>query len=127
MKKIKLTYWITTALLSLMMLFSAAMYFTSSDIEAAFTHIGFPQYFRVELAMLKVLGAIALVLPVVRGRLKEWAYFGFFLTFVSAFIAHSASGDPASGLVGPLVALLLLLASYFSYRSINGQAAIAQE
>jgi hypothetical protein len=117
MKKVTLTYWITTALLSLMMMLSATVYFTPAGIEG-FAHVGFPQYFRVELALFKILGAVALVLPIARGRLKEWAYFGFFITFLSAFIAHSASGDPSSVLVTPVIALLLLLASYFSYRNL---------
>src|SRR5437868_4857382 len=82
-------YWVGTILFSAMMVFAAYSYLTSPTIAAAFTHLGFPAYFRVELAIAKVLGVIALLAPVPRW-LKEWAYAGFAITLVSAFIAHTA-------------------------------------
>jgi hypothetical protein len=56
-------------------------------------HLGFPDYFRIELGAGKLLGAIALILPFVPRKVKEFAYAGFTIIFVSAFIAHLASGD----------------------------------
>lgn len=94
------------------------MYFTSPDIAGAFHHLGFPDYFRVELAIAKFLGVIALVAPI-PARIKEWAYFGFFATFVSAFVAHFISGDPASAIISPIVATLLLSISYIAYHRIH--------
>ena len=58
----------------------------------AFTHLGFPAYFRVELAWAKLLGVVLLLAPV-PARLKEWAYAGFAINLVSALIAHLAVGD----------------------------------
>ena len=55
----------------------------------AFTHLGFPDYFRVELAWAKLLGVVLLLAPV-PARLKEWAYAGFAITLGSALIAHFA-------------------------------------
>jgi len=95
MKGIKVTYWITTIFISLMMLMSVFMYLTAPQVKAGFAHLGYPDYFRVELAIAKFLGVIALLAPV-KGRIKEWAYFGFFACFVSAFIAHTTVGDPAN-------------------------------
>ena len=116
MKKVTITYWISTGLISLMMLMSSFMYFTASEVKDGFTHLGFPGYFRVELGIAKFLGAAVLLLPMVHSRIKEWAYFGFFVTFVSAFLAHTISGDPGSKAAGPVIALVLLLVSYFSYQ-----------
>lgn len=112
-KTIKTIYWISTALVSLMMTFSAYSYLTNETIKQAFHHLGFPDYFRVELAVAKILGAVLLLLPI-KGQWKEWAYAGFVFTFVSAFIAHTASGDPINNRVGPVVFLIVLLLSYFT-------------
>ncbi len=85
-------------------------------MKAAFVHLGFPGYFRVELAIAKIIGAMVLIVPGVPKILKQFAYFGFALTFVSAFIAHTASGDPISVAIMPLVIFSDCLAvSYFFF------------
>ena len=58
----------------------------------AFTHLGFPAYFRVELSWAKLLGVVLLLAPV-PARLKEWAYAGFAINLGSALIAHLSVGD----------------------------------
>ncbi|WP_257668778.1 DoxX family protein [Parapedobacter tibetensis] len=113
MKKNKIIYWTTTGIITAIMLFSAFGYFTNPDMKAAFVHLGFPDYFRVELGVLNVLGAIALILPRVSDKIKSFAYFGFALTFVSAFIAHFASGDPLSVVIMPIFFLVVLAVSYY--------------
>ena len=96
MKKNKIIYWASTGIIGAMMLFSAYGYLTSEALKAAFVHLGFPAYFRIELAIAKITGAIVLLVPVIPKRIKEFAYLGFALTFISAFIAHISSGDPIS-------------------------------
>jgi len=104
MKAIRITYWITTAIVGLMMTYSAYAYLTQTAMQEGFHHLGYPDYFRVELAIAKLLGAILLLAPLssvgigtsVEARVKEWTYAGFTFTFISAFIAHRASGDPAA-------------------------------
>jgi hypothetical protein len=91
-KATSLGYWIATALLCLQMTFTAYAQLQIPDVAAAFAHMGFPDYFRVELAWAKLVGVAVLLLPV-PGRLKEWAYAGFAFTLVSALIAHFAVGD----------------------------------
>jgi len=110
----KITYWITTAIVSLMMTYSAYAYLTQPAMAQGFHHLGFPSYFRIELAIAKIAGVVVLLAPV-STRLKEWAYAGFTFTFISAFIAHTASGDPVSARVMPLVLLVLLAVSYITY------------
>jgi hypothetical protein len=91
-KATSLGYWIATALLCLQMTFTAYAQLQIPDVAAAFAHMGFPDYFRVELAWAKLVGVAVLLLPV-PSRLKEWAYAGFAYTLVSALIAHFAVGD----------------------------------
>lgn len=117
MKKTTIIFWASTSLLALMMVFSAYSYLANPDMKAAFVHLGFPDYFRIELAVVKVLGAIALVLPMVPKTIKEMTYFGFAITFISASIAHFATGDPQAIAIMPLVFLGLLAVSYFTGKS----------
>lgn len=124
MKSVKIIYWTTTVLVGVMMLFSTYMYFTAADVKQGFVHLGFPDYFRVELAIAKLLGALALLLPVVPARVKEWAYAGFAINFISAFIAHIASGDTLSGSAFPLVLLAILVASYISKEKLQAQSSL---
>jgi uncharacterized membrane protein YphA (DoxX/SURF4 family) len=121
MKITKITYWASTAIVVLMMTYSAYAYLTVPMMDQAFQHLGFPAYFRVELAVAKILGAILLIAPVA-SRFKEWAYAGFSITFVSAFIAHTMSGDPVSARIMPVIFLLLLITSYFSYKKLHTPA-----
>src|SRR5512139_1439447 len=85
-------YWIVTALFCLQMGFTAYAQLRLPQVAEAFTHLGFPAYFRVELSLAKLLG-VALLLAPVPARLKEWAYAGFAITLASALIAHLSVGD----------------------------------
>jgi uncharacterized membrane protein YphA (DoxX/SURF4 family) len=114
MKKLKITYWITTSIIAAMMTFSAYAYFTQEEVKQGFHHLGFPDYFRIELAIAKLIGAIVLLVPI-PSRIKEWAYAGFTINFISASIAHTASGDPIAQCITPLVILAVLSVSYFTY------------
>jgi hypothetical protein len=83
--------------------------------EGAFVHLGFPAYFKVELTVAKILGVLALVIPAVPFKVKEFAYFGFAITLVSASIAHFGRGDASLSVLfvmDPLVFLGLLTVSY---------------
>jgi uncharacterized membrane protein YtjA (UPF0391 family) len=111
MKRINLIYWISTALLALQVAFAGVMYFTSPEVASGFTHLGFPSYFRAELGIAKLIAALILVLPMVPLRIKEWAYAGLAIVFVSAFVAH-ASVDGASTGIAPIVSLVILAVSY---------------
>jgi len=118
MKAIKITYWATTVIVAIMMVYSAYAYLTQDAMLQAFRHLGYPDYFRVELAIGKLVGAVLLIAPV-SARIKEWVYAGFIITFVSAFIAHSASGDPVNYRVMPVIFLALLITSYITYHKRN--------
>src|SRR6218665_3396083 len=106
MKATKITYYITTGLMSFAMLFSTYAYLTKPELKLAFAHLGFPDYFRIELAIAKLIAAIALWIPV--RLLKETAYIGLAISFVSAFIAHIAVGDAIGHIIYPLVILGIL-------------------
>ncbi|MEX0929765.1 MAG: DoxX family protein [Balneolales bacterium] len=118
MNKLKIAYWITTAIFSAMMLFSAAMYFTNPQMAQTFGHLGFPDYFRIELGAAKIIGVLILLAPFT-GRLKEWVYAGFTINMISGSIAHAALGDPLPEVLTPLVLLGILSVSYIALHKLD--------
>ncbi|MRG43839.1 DoxX family protein [Chitinophaga sp. SYP-B3965] len=124
MKGIKITYWAATGIIAFMMVYSAYAYFTDPAVAQGFQHLGFPAYFRIELGIAKLIGAILLVAPV-SAKIKEWTYAGFAITFVSAFIAHTVSGDPVANRMGPLIFLAVLVVSYVMYQKKGNKTAVA--
>ena len=112
MKKNKIIYWASTGFLSLAMVASGFMYIMNQQMIETFHHLGLPNYFRIELGTAKILGSIALVLPLVSNRIKEWVYVGLGLSFLSAPIAHINSGDPMTVAIAPLLFFGLLVVSY---------------
>jgi hypothetical protein len=121
MKAPTLAYRILTGLFVLLMLVNVYNYFFNPTLKVAFVHLGFPDWFRVELGIAKLLGALALGIPLVPARVKEWAYAGFFICFFSAIIAHHEAGDPVSNQVFPFIILLLLVASYLTFHRVTTQ------
>lgn len=117
MNRNKLIYWIATGLLSLLMLFSASMYFLKTEyVNEVFVRLGYNERIVIPLAILKILGIIAIVSN--RSKmLKEWAYFGFFIDFSLAFEAHWATND--GGHITSAIALVLLITSYVFNRKIS--------
>ena len=85
-------YWIFTTLFCLQIGFTAYAQLRLPQVAEMFAHLGFPDYFRVELSWAKLLGVVVLLAPV-SARLKEWAHAGFAITLASALIAHFALGD----------------------------------
>jgi hypothetical protein len=109
-------YWVATGLLAVFMAKSGLAYLTQEAVRVECQRLGFPDYFRVELAAAKLLGVLALLAPV-GPRLKEWTYAGFVILLGSAIVAHQASGEPLSTATGPVVLLGVLAASYRLYHS----------
>ena len=115
MKTTNIIYWITTSVVAVMMAFAAYSYITQPAVQQGFRHLGFPDYFRIELAIAKLIGAVLLLAPVA-AKVKEWAYAGFGITFISALTAHIASGDPVSERLILILFPGLLTISYISYQ-----------
>jgi hypothetical protein len=115
-------FWISTALFALQMGFTAFAQLQLPQVAAAFVHLGFPAYFRIELSWLKFAGLAALLIPMVPARLKEWAYAGFAITLVSALIAHLAVGDGPEAWAWPVGTGVLWGASYFFFRRLQASA-----
>jgi len=115
MNKNKIIYWTTTGIVAAIMTWSAVNFSFNEQMRGAFAHLGLPDWFRIELSVAKLLGVVALIVPATPARLKEFAYFGFALTIVSACVAHISSGDGILRGLEPLVFLGFLAISYLYY------------
>src|SRR2546427_11930521 len=122
----RIIYWITTGIVCAVMIFSIVN-FTFIDRfpfpEGAFVHLGLPGYFKAELTIAKILGVSALLIPGVPAKIREFAYFGFAITLISASIAHFSSGDARISvlfIVNRLIFLVLLAVRYLYFTKMSG-------
>ncbi len=121
MKKDKILFWVATIMI---FLFEGVMPALTSHTEMAkegIRHLGYPEYFGAMLAVFKVLGSLALIIPKVPARVKEWAYFGFALDFIAAFVSICAVDGFSGMALIPLVALAILAVSYTSYHKLKNE------
>jgi hypothetical protein len=96
-----------------------AFTFNTELAKQGISHLGYPDYFRIELSIFKIIGGIALIFPFMPKRLKEWAYFGFALDFISAFIGHFAVDGFNGQTLFPFIMLIILVISYVYYHKIT--------
>ncbi len=144
MKTYKIIYWTSTAII---FLFDSVMPALTSHLPLAvesIKHLGYPDYFRVQLTIFKVLGGLLLILPKVPARLKEWAYVGFkvlgglllilpkvparlkewayvgfAINFISASVAHASVDGFGFFMIMPLIIFGILMLSYVSFHKLN--------
>tara|TARA_R110002049_G_scaffold85780_9_gene218134 strand:+ start:418 stop:774 length:357 start_codon:yes stop_codon:yes gene_type:complete len=111
MRTKQIVYWISTAVLCGIFLYSALMYFTKTEmVKGFFKSFNYPTYIVIPLATLKILG-VAMILWRQSKWLTEWAYAGFFIDLVLATAAHHYAGH---GVVGfSLYGLITIFPSYF--------------
>jgi hypothetical protein len=119
---IVLGFWISTVIFALQMGFTAYAQLKLPQVAEMFTHLGFPDYFRVELSWIKFAGVAALLIPAVSARLKEWAYAGFAITLFSALVAHFALGDAFKVWGWAAGTGVLWCASYYFFRRLQASA-----
>ena len=114
MKKYKILFWVTTTIIFLFEGVLTALTSNSEMAHQGITHLGYPLYFGSLLVVFKVLGTLALIIPAVPARIKEWAYAGLGFDFISAFVSIAVVDGFSATTFFPLVFLVLLVVSYVS-------------
>jgi hypothetical protein len=114
MKKTNIFYWVFTGLFSAMMLGSAIPDIMSSPIAVQGMHneLGYPLYFIPFIGAAKVLGVLAVLLPI-SPRVKEWAYAGLVFDLIGATFSIIAIGKP--DWIFMLLPIFLAIGSYVFY------------
>ena len=112
-KRNKIIYWIATIWLSLGMLSTGIVQLLKTEEEVdMMTRLGYPVYFLSIIAVWKILGVVAVLMPKFP-LLKEWAYAGFFIAMSGAIISHLIRGDEAKEIFGPTLLLILTMVSWY--------------
>ena len=118
----RVVYWVATAILCLVVLYSAFMYLFYYDMVAGFYRaLGFPVWMIYPSAIAKLL-AVAAILTRWSSFLKEWAYAGLFFDVSMALAAHLIAGDGGGAFA--LTAVISSIASYIADGKLHGNAGI---
>jgi hypothetical protein len=116
-KQTKIIYWISTGLVALFIIPGVFFLNNPKAIDGT-RHLGLPYWFHLELGIAKFIGGVILVLPMIRGRLKEWVYAAFGIDAISAIIGLVSVDGFVVGSFTPLIFLAILLVSYISYSKL---------
>lgn len=113
----KIIYWIATAIMCFVFLFSARMYLANYDMVCGyFKAFGFPTWLIYPMAFAKIAAVVAIVSNLSK-FLKELAYAGFLFNALLAFSAHMVAKD--GGYLMALIALIAVIISWIMDKQIR--------
>ncbi|WP_113922782.1 DoxX family protein [Cognataquiflexum aquatile] len=127
MKKDKIIYWTAT---TFVFLFEGVMPALTGHTELAkegIRNLGYPEYFGVMLTVAKVMGSLALIIPAIPKRVKEWAYAGLTFELVAAFISHWAVDGLNALTFFPIFILAVLMVSYIYFHKLNPDPGVVRQ
>jgi hypothetical protein len=111
-RTIKTVYWILTALFATAMFFDGIGGITKAEAgQEAMRHLGYPIYVLTIFGIAKLIGVVA-IFQTKYVTIKEWAYAGFTINFIGAFLSRAFVGDEMSLLIPPVISLLFMFATY---------------
>ncbi|HEV8284300.1 MAG TPA: DoxX family protein [Chitinophagaceae bacterium] len=114
-KTINIIFWISTVLIVIFEGIIPVLSFQTELAKEGIRHLGYPDYFGVMLVGFRVVGVVILIFPQVPARIKEWAYAGFVIEFLSASISYLVVDGLGFYSFLPIIIMAVLLASYFSF------------
>jgi uncharacterized membrane protein len=114
MKTTNILYWIFTIIFAAFMAMGAFYDIISHPIAIQGMHneLGYPLYFIPFIGVLKMLGAIVILLPGFH-RIKEWAYAGFAFDLIGATYSVYSIGKPDWMYMLVMIAFMFFV--YFLY------------
>jgi hypothetical protein len=116
MKPSKTLYWIITIIFATLMLLDGfAGFAMTEEGKAAMQQLGYPNYIMYLVGTGKILGAIA-ILQTRYKTIKEWAYAGYTINFISAAVSWAIVGAPIAYSIFPLIMLALMFFTYYIWK-----------
>jgi hypothetical protein len=116
----RVVYWIFTTIIFLADGVGALGFNMPMAVQGV-KGLGFTSdWFRWELGLGKIIGALLLVLPFIPVRFKEWAYVGFGISMISAGIGNFYVGDKdhlAGGFMAIVFFIFLLISYIFFHKT----------
>ena len=92
----------------------STLLFAPQYTNAGTAPLGYPDYFANALVLFKFSGALAILLPAVPAKVKEWAYAGLTFNLVFAVISHVVVDGNVGFILLPVVIMVILALSYFT-------------
>lgn len=125
MKKQTILYRVFTGLFSFLMFGSAIpdILMAPEAVEGIHGQLGYPLYFIPFIGVAKILGVLAILLPISH-KVKEWAYAGLIFDLVGASFSIIASGLESNAIF-MILPLALAVASYILYTKRKGAKKVA--
>jgi len=118
-KTIKVTYWVLNILFCLFHVMDAGGGLAKAKAGVdAMNAMGYPIYLMGFLAVLKLLGVIALLQNKYK-TIKEWAFAGFSFTLIGATVSHACVNDTVTYIILPIVFLAILFALYYFWKKLE--------
>ena len=108
-------FWATTSLIVIFEGIIPMLTFRTELAKEGIRHLGYPGYFGVMIVGFRLCGVVALIFPQIPTRIKEWAYAGFVIEFLSASISNMIVDGLTFNFIVPLIVMAVLLLSYFSF------------
>jgi hypothetical protein len=108
-------FWVTTSFIVIFEGIVPVLTFRTELAKEGIRHLGYPAYFGVMIVGFRLCGVVALIFPQIPARIKEWAYAGFVIEFLSASISNIIVDGLTFNFIVPLIVMAVLLLSYFSF------------
>lgn len=124
-KAVKVTYWVLTVIFGLFMLMDGGAGVVKEKTgQEVMNHLGYPVYLMVITGAFKIAGALAILQNHFK-TIKEWAFAGFFISFIGAAASRAFAGDGAGLIILPLIMLAVMFVVYYfwkKYETVNNHS-----
>ena len=116
MTKDRKIYW-TVTIIAMAIIVLPSYFAPREYLIETLRRMEFPPYFGLELDILKIVGALIILIPAIPAMFKEWSYVGFGILLLSASLAHWLVDGMGKGMA-PLVPFAILSVSYYYFRKL---------
>ncbi|MFD2940280.1 DoxX family protein [Flavobacterium notoginsengisoli] len=113
-KGITIVYWVTTIFVAFVGLAGILNILQLESLVKVNRELGLPQYLMPFLGTVKVLGAIAILIPALK-KLHEAAYFGFIFYFIGATYVLICNGGGIDKFGVTIVIVAFTIVSYLTF------------
>jgi uncharacterized membrane protein YphA (DoxX/SURF4 family) len=120
MKSTKTIYWVTTIIIILMEGVMPAFTSQSQMAKDALNHLGYPPYFGIMLMVFKVVGVLAIAIPMVPRFIKDAAYAGLMYTLIAASWSNTAVNGLGMDTFIPVIGMVIVWLSYTTSHKLVG-------
>lgn len=117
MTKDRKIYW-TVTIIAMAIIVLPSYFAPREYLIETLRRMEFPPYFGLELDILKIVGALIILIPAIPAMFKEWSYVGFGILLLSASLAHWLVDGMGKGMA-PLVPFAIISVSYYYFRKLN--------